>query len=169
MKYILLFVSLVMSQLAFPASVSEYDMKATYLYNFIAFTTWPNLQSSENIHVCSYGRDNFGQSLQTINGKKAHNSNVVVSRISSISSAKKCHLLYVAEKEASSLKYVYNELAGAPVLVVTDTPVPSTAMINLYLDGQRLVFEINQNRASSAGLQISSKLLQYSRPMLVQE
>jgi hypothetical protein len=144
-------------------------MKATYIFNFIAFTSWPNLANSESINVCLIGRDNFGQSIKTIEGKKVNGVPIAVARISSMSSAKKCHLLYVAEREATNIRLVYNELSNSPVLVITDTTVPSGAMINLYLEGQKLMFEIDQTRAKSAGLQISSKLLQYSKPMLVQE
>ena len=168
MKYLLLFLSLAFSQAVLPA-VSEYEMKSTYLYNFLALTTFPNQEGTESINVCLYGRDNFGQSIKSIEGKKINNIPVAIARISSLSSAKKCHLLYVAEREAMNLKVVYNELGAAPVLVVTDTSVPSGAMINLYLESQKVMFEVNQSRAKSSGLQMSSKLLQYARPMLVQE
>jgi hypothetical protein len=169
MKNLLLILLLLFGKSVFAAPVSEYDMKATYLFNFIAFTTWPNLTNAESINVCLIGRDNFGQSIKTIEGKKVNGVPIAVARIASISSAKKCHLLYVSEREATNIRWVYNELVNSPVLVVTDTTVPSGAMINMYLDGQKLAFEINQMRAQAVGLQISSKLLQYSKPMLVQE
>lgn len=150
-------------------TISEYEMKATYLYNFIALTTYPTQIEQEEFRVCLWGRDNFGTATRAIQGKKIRDIPVMVSRISSLSSARKCHLLYVAEPEALNLKAVYHELGNWPILIVTDTMAPSTAMINLYLDNQRVMFEVDNTKARSAGLQLSSKLLQYARPMLIQE
>ena len=163
-KHILLIVMLLFGQRALPAPVSEYDLKATYLYNFMAFTDWPSLPP-DTINLCVLGRDNFGNSLRTVEGKTLHGKTLVVARLSSLSTIKKCHLLYVAEKEASGMRFIFNELGDSPVMVVTDTPVPSGATINLYSEGQKLLFDINNARAKSSNLAISSKLLQYSKPM----
>jgi len=148
------------------AAIPEYLMKATYLYNFMVFTEWPGADmaaSSEPLNLCVIGQDNFGSALDTLEGKSANGRRIEVSRLTSRAAVRKCHLLFVAEKEAANMPAIQSAIGDAAVLTVADTPAANGATIMLSLDGKRLVFDINMQRAKRSGLTLSSKLLQLAR------
>jgi hypothetical protein len=60
---------------------------------------------------------------------------------------------------------IINQLEKSPVLTVTDNHelFRAGAMIGLFLDNKRLIFDIDYARAQNAQLNISSKLLRIAR------
>ena len=43
-------------------SMVEYQVKAAFIYNFMAFTHWPD-STGQTINLCVYGEDYFGQEI----------------------------------------------------------------------------------------------------------
>lgn len=140
-------------------------MKATYLYNFALFTEWPVTQSEESFNLCIYGRDNFGSSLRNIEGRVIKGKRLSIARLNSLSLIRHCQILYITDRETAIVRQAWREVADAPVMIITESPQPTAATINLYLVEDRLAFDINNQRAKNAGLAISSKVMQLSRPM----
>jgi hypothetical protein len=154
------------AQLARAQAVPEYAMKATYLYNFMVFAEWPSQEAhgaAESLQLCVFGPDNFGAALNGLEGKNVNGRKLVVQRASSLASLRKCHLLFVTEREAPNMAAIQNVLGEAPVLTVADSPLASGAAILLSLDGRRLVFDVNLQRIKKAGITLSSKVLQLAR------
>lgn len=149
--------------------VPEYTMKATYLYNFMVFTEWPNTDSSvpnaprEGLNLCVFGQDNFGSALSNLEGKNVNGRRLSVQRLNHLPGIKKCHLLFVTEREAPNMQSIQSSIGDAPVLTVTDSPLASTAAIMLTVDGNRLVFDVNVQRVKKQGINLSSKVLQLAR------
>lgn len=162
---LLLILSLWLSQSSWAGTISEYEMKATYLYNFAVFTEWPKSEG-DTFNLCILGQDNFGTALNRIEGKIVHGRRLFVARLSSLSAIRRCDLLYITDRESTKLGVIFTELGDTPVLTVAETsPANTSAAINLALEGQRLVFDINVPRARNARLSISSKLLQLARSL----
>ncbi|MCV2358786.1 MULTISPECIES: YfiR family protein [Roseateles] len=147
-------------------AVPEYAMKASYLYNFMIFAEWPNLDPQtpqEGLTLCVLGQDSFGEALSSLEGKNVNGRRLSVSRMNGLAGIKKCQLLFVTEQEAPNMQAILKHLADAPVLTVADTPVAAGAAILLSLDGKRLVFDVNIQRAKKVGIVLSSKVLQLAR------
>ncbi len=148
-------------------AVPEYVMKATYLYNFMIFADWPPAEAGNNpqdgLTLCVLGQDNFGEALNNLEGKNVNGRRLSVSRLNGLAGIKKCHLLFITEQEAPNMQSIQKHLADAPVLTVADTPVATGAAILLSLDGKRLVFDVNMQRAKKVGITLSSKVLQLAR------
>jgi len=147
-------------------AVPEYAMKATYLYNFMVFAEWPSQEAhgaAESLQLCVFGPDNFGTALNSLEGKNVNGRKLAVQRASSLASLRKCHLLFVTEREAPNMAAIQQVLGEAPVLTVADSPLASGAAILLSLDGRRLVFDVNLQRIRKAGITLSSKVLQLAR------
>ncbi|MEJ6000365.1 YfiR family protein [Paucibacter soli] len=154
------------AQQAGAQAVPEYAMKATYLYNFMVFAEWPNQEAhgtQDSLQLCVFGPDNFGAALNALEGKSVHGRKLAVQRASSLASLRRCHLLFVTEREAPNMAAILQVLGEAPVLTVADSPLASGAAILLSLDGQRLVFDVNLQRIKKAGITLSSKVLQLAR------
>lgn len=152
------------------SETNDAEQKLRYVYNFIAFTTWPNLHQIKQIQVCFLGQDSMGQHIQHLEGRRLHHRPLIARRILRLSDIQECQLVHVGSPFISRLPDVYAALGNSPVLVVTDSAKPTGAMINMYAESQGLMFEINALRAKNVGLEISSKLMQYARrPLLPQE
>ena len=54
----------------------EYDMKATFTYNFAAYTERPE-SSRGNFNVCTLNEEDIGQALRKFEGKSLHGRRLV--------------------------------------------------------------------------------------------
>ena len=143
------------------AQVSEYRVKTAFLYNFSRFVTWPAIAMHERTEfsLCVIGSDPFGEQLDKLTGKTVHSRTLVVNRLSSIAMLDSCHLLYISED--AELVKVLSVVRDQPVLTVSDVDnfTEQGGIIQFKLVQNKVRFRINESAASSANLNISSKLL----------
>jgi hypothetical protein len=144
---------------------SEYEVKATYLYNFGRFVQWSTgavAAKSDSFPICVIGQDPFGAALDAIlSGESIDGKAVVAKRVAKPQDAMSCRVLYVSMSEDSRLKEVLAGLNKAGVLTVSDIPQFSQrgGMIQFVLVGNKIRFEVNLTSAQDAGLTLSSDLL----------
>jgi hypothetical protein len=145
--------------------VSEYQVKATYLYNFGRFVQWPpNVAAAQgnSFSICVIGQDPFGTALDGIlAGETIDGKTVVAKRVAKAQDAVNCRVLYISSSEDSRLKEVLMALDKAGVLTVSDIPQFSQrgGMIQFVTAGNKVRFEVNLASAQDAGLILSSDLL----------
>ena len=140
----------------------ELDLKVAYLYNFVVYTQWPDANAPSR-RVCFFGPDNLADAAQTLETRTVGASRLNVVSVNSPVQGRQCHVLFVSEREAGNMESVYRALGDSPVLVVADTPSQPRAMVQIALQGNRLVFDVNLARARQSGLNISSKMLNLAR------
>jgi len=146
------------------AELPEYQIKAAFLYNFAKFITWPTNsfpQSDSPMILAVLGEDPFGPALQqTLTGKSVdgHPIQIVYARRGEI--VTNCHILFVSRSEKDRLVPVLKSVARRSVLTVSDFEpfAQSGGMINLFLQGKAIRFQINPNATERAGFKVSSKL-----------
>ncbi len=143
----------------------EYEVKATYLYNFARFVEWPataEAAKSRAFAICVIGQDPFGAALdavvlgETIDGKA-----VLARRVMKPQDAVSCHVLYISSSENGRLKEILAAIDKAGVLTVSDIPQFSQrgGMIQFVEESNKIRFEVNLASAGAAGLTLSSELL----------
>ncbi len=143
----------------------EYAIKATYLYKFAPFVTWPDAAfatAESPINLCIVGSDPFGPLIdQAVAGQQIGNRAIVVRRLRTVDRNTGCHIMYVGSTDPVAVAETINAVRGSPVLTVTDSASNAAAkgIINFALADNRVRFEINPNAASDNKLGISSKLL----------
>jgi YfiR/HmsC-like len=144
---------------------TDYQVKATYLYNFGRFIEWPGKVAAAQggpFTVCVLGQDPFGPSLdatladETIGGKT-----VVAKRISSADESGDCQILFLSLTDDSRLNKIIADLDKKAVLTVSDMSqfVKRGGMIQFVLEGKKVRFEVNLTATQHAGLTLSSELL----------
>jgi YfiR/HmsC-like len=144
---------------------SEYQVKATYLYNFGRFVQWPttiSVAKGDLFPICVIGQDPFGPDLDAIlTGEIIDGKAVVAKRVSKPQDAVSCRILYISSSEESRLKEVLAALDKAEVLTVSDMPdfLRRGGMIQFVLKEGRVRFEINLTSAEAARLMLSADLL----------
>ncbi len=145
--------------------LTEYQIKAAFLFNFARFVQWPAATFAEAgspIVIGIIGEDPFHDDLaRTIRNKTVDDHPLVIKLFRSPAEATNCQILFISTSEKDRLLEILAALKGASVLTVgeTDRFTDNGGMIKFLRAGTKLRFKINQDAATKAGLKISSKLL----------
>ncbi|MGD9964960.1 MAG: YfiR family protein [Hyphomonadaceae bacterium] len=144
------------------AQTSDELVKATFLYRFASFVTWPSgafASADAPIVLCVIGADSFARALRTAaRGQSVNGRSFEVRRLGDPAGARQCHAVYVAGfRAADTLRAV----RGAPVLTVTDGAIGDEVrgVIHFVIVDDRVRFHIDDARAAEADLFLSSRLL----------
>lgn len=147
----------------------EYAVKAAFLYNFAKFVEWPKeapAALASKVTICVLGADPFAEILdQTVAGKTVGERGMTIVRVGRVSDAVACAIVFVSASEAPHLRSVLAAFHGLPVLTVGDVDgfAEAGGIIGMFLENNRVRFEINVQAADEAHLNISSKLLSLGR------
>jgi len=159
----------------------EYQIKAAFLYNFINFVDWPKekvTDSNNLITIGIIGTDPFGKAFEPLKNKQAKGKKVIIKRFISlkeseksdnqIQAIRKCHLLFVCRSEKQQLRKIINIVKDHSVLLVGDMNdfLESGGIVNFVIENQKVRFEINNNAAKQAKLNIRSKLLRLAKKVI---
>lgn len=145
----------------------EYQVKASYLYNFLQFVTWPAdvFAGDGSFNLCVVGAERFGSALDVFRGERVGGREITVRRLErmALARAQRCHLLFTAGGGATNAVDIEHG-----VLTVGEAPgfLERGGMINLVEAHGRIRFEINRTAAEKAGLAISSRLLSLAHRQL---
>ncbi|MBL8499386.1 MAG: YfiR family protein [Nitrosomonas sp.] len=142
-------------------NVLEYQVKAAFIYNFIAFTQWPGT-TGPTINLCVYGEDFFGSEIDKLQSKPVDKRHIKVVRITAPEKLADCQVIFFSKSVSGSLSSLLMNLPGQPILTLADSPnaISHGIMINMNLVNEKIIFEINLGIVRQSGLDISSKLLQ---------
>ena len=145
--------------------LSEYQIKAAFLYNFGRFVDWPaeTFADSKSPFIFGLLGDNpFGNTLnEAFSGKTLNGHPVVVQLFHNLPDAMHCQILFISNSEKRRLADIIQSLHAASVLTVgeNDHFTDAGGMINFITIDNKVRFQINDRAATAARLKISSKLL----------
>jgi len=154
--------------------VSEYGVKAAYIYNFTQFVRWPKgaFESKDSPLVIGIvGDDPFGTVLdEAVKDKSANGHPLTVKRLGSFSAGKaeslsNCQILFIAYSEKSKVKEILQSLKGSGTLTVSEIDQFSLkgGAIQFDQEGQKITITLSESAAKKSGLSISSQLLQVAK------
>ena len=144
--------------------LDEYTLKAAFLYNFAAYTTWPDSDAS-TFSLCIYGSDPFGKDLDSLMQKKRVNDRTIaIHRTNNIDRLDSCQMVFISRSSIDNLKDVINILQDKPILIVADSPnsAQQGVTLNMEVKNEKVTFEANLIVAKKAGLNLSSQLLRFA-------
>jgi hypothetical protein len=145
--------------------VSEYQIKAVFLFNFAQFVDWPPEAFSgptAPLVIGILGDDPFGPYLdEAVKGEKVNNRPMVVRRYGRVEDVAGCHILFISRSESGHLAQILDHLKGQSVLTVGDVDGFNQmgGMIRFAMENSKVRLKINLRAAKQAHLTISSKLL----------
>lgn len=155
-----------------PVPVTEYQVKAAFLYNFARFVEWPSTAFSgqdAQLQICVYGPDPFGEDLRSLTHDKLVNGRrLLVKDVVDLQQARSCQIVFIARPEKIEIAKILQSLQGANVLTVGEAKgfADNGGMINFILQNEHVQFEVNHREAKRAGLTISSRLLSVARAVI---
>lgn len=151
-----------------PISLTEYQVKAAYLYNFAKFVEWPPeaLPEGQPFVIGILGQDPFGSILdEAVAGKTVRDRRIVVKRYAKVDEAAEANILFISDSEGENVFRILKRLGQAPILTVSDLGrfADEGGMVQLVMDQNRVRFAINVAAVERAGLKPSSQLLKLAR------
>ncbi len=155
----------VISPPAANGEITEYQVKAAFLYNLAKFVQWPESlfhTPASPITICVLGRDPFGTALtDTVGGKLLGRRAIAVESINDTQKARHCHIIFVSSSERNRFPAILHDLKTNSALVVGDTEgfAAQGGVVNLKVEADMVRMEINLDAVREKNLQISSKVL----------
>jgi YfiR/HmsC-like len=145
------------------APVSEYQLKAVFLFNFAHFVEWPATAlpgGNAPFVIGVVGKDPFGSSLdEVVRGESVGGRPLAIERYPDVPRLGKCQILFIPAPELTHLEQILEALKGRSVLTVTEGPAPRGAIVDLLKEDSRIRLRIDLQAARASNLTISSKLL----------
>lgn len=150
--------------------VSEYQVKAAYLYNFAKSGDWPAHALPEGpaplvIGVLG-GDEEFVNVLKnTVAGKTIGAHSIVVSHLGAGDDLSRCHIVFFRSSERKATAALVAALNSRDVLLVGEDAafLREGGMINLVLDRGRIQFEISQSGLERTDIHFSPKFLSLAK------
>ncbi len=150
-------------------TVTEYEVKAAYVYYFAKFIEWPQTAfpaQSAPVTIGIIGDDEFGAMLGNIvKNKTIQEHPIAVRLLKWPADLQTCHMVYISSSEQKRLRQIVESMHERSVLTITEAELDSQekGIVNLFIEGGKVQFEVDISAAEKAHLHISSKLLRLAR------
>lgn len=143
-------------------AMPEFRVKTAFIYNFIAFTEWPDpsLDDAE-LNLCIYGRTPLSNEIEKLRGKRVNERYINTYKEVESNNLDICQIIFIASSSISHLPRILEKLKEKPILTIADSPGAGRqgVALNMGVTEKKIVFEANLSITQQAGLTISSKLL----------
>jgi hypothetical protein len=150
--------------------MEEHPLKALIISRFFDFIRWPN-GSEENGNLSRFVIGFIGNTPMADYKKKftekirIPGKKLVFKDLTEPEQIVECHTVIIGENQSDRLKEILTLTDGKPILTIADTEGfgEKGVLINLYLSGKKVKFEINLPAVKRSGLIFSSKLYKLAK------
>jgi len=148
-------------------ALTEYQIKAAFLYNFTTFTEWPNKQNTQ-LNLCTFHTNPFGKYLYELQNQKAGAKTISVYHITDLEELDKCQAVFISRTATKRLPEILDKLHNRPVLTISDSPstIQQGVILNMITLQNKVTFEANLAAARRNDLMLSSKLLRLATEVI---
>lgn len=150
----------------------EYQIKASYIYNFLQFVKFPSdaLQAEGEVVVCIAGENRFGNALYELDGAKTSQGLIQVEVVEPQPSAvygRKCNVLYVVGNEDKKARAILESVDPRKVLTIGEDQsfVRIGGSIELYIEDDVVRFRVNVEQVKQADFQVAAQLMEMGSPL----
>ena len=141
------------------------NVEAMFIYNFLRHVNWPEGNGSEKFVIGVYGNsDTYNQLVQFTTNRKVGTKSIEVRKISSITEAVSCQLIFVPAESMSEIPKIKNQIGTRACLIVGEMEGSNSqgSTIEFILKDNTLKFRIDQERAQEQNLLVSRALMDMS-------
>jgi hypothetical protein len=152
-----------------PQTLTEYQIKAGFFFNFTRFVDWPEsafVSTSSPILVCVLGETPLTDLLTDVAlGKVVNGRAVSIRRVKASDDLRRCNLLFISAEEERHTAEILASVKKTNTLTVGETPgfAQAGGMINFSIQENKVKLELNLEATTRAGLKVNSKLIAVSR------
>ena len=151
------------------AAVSEYDMKAVQLFNFVQNTEWPAtafVSSNAPIRIGIIGNDDFAATVgKAVANESVHGRKIVVETAKRIEELKDCSVVFVSKTERQRAAQILTACGTEPVLTVGEFDGFGTrgGVFNFFIKDGTVKLEINLGAARLHNLKVAPQWIELGR------
>ena len=141
-------------------TASENQVKAGFLFNFARFVEWP-VKTSGPLIIGVVGDERFVKALeQVLRDRTVEGRPVMARHLRDGNDPSPCDLLFIPSSWRGRAADVLQGTRG-PILTVGESVqfLRDGGIVRLYVEDSRIKFQISRENATTAGLKISSHLL----------
>ncbi len=145
--------------------LSEAQVKAAMVYNFAAFTEWPEVSAAGRPLVIGVlGNDGLAKALKSM-GSLGNGRDVDVRMLGEGENLAECQVLYFSGISDRAAAATLARVSALPVLTVGEHEhfTQLGGIIRVYQQGSRLRFDVDASHANAVRLKISSRVLNLAR------
>ena len=148
-------------------TVTEPDLRAAFLFNFVKFATWPDdaLPAGAPIVLCATDESVASALEAQVAGRTVNERALIVKRVQPTASARGCSVLYAGRIDQRRAKELFTALHGTSVLTVGEAEDFAMAggMIGLFVADGRMRFTVNLGAVERTRLRLSSQVLNLAK------
>ena len=149
-------------------TVGEAQAKAAFLFNVVKFVQWPPSEMpADTVVIGLVSRDSFRRTLESvINGKTVNGRSVVVRELHDEEEARGCQIVFFDEaSDGPRRNEILKRVREGAVLTVGETSkfLAEGGLIRLYIEGDRLRFQIDPVGVQLSGLKVSAQLMSLAK------
>lgn len=151
-----LFAGLLQSQ------VMECESKPVFIERFIRFIEWPNGIKNDVFKIAVVGDNPFDTSLDELFAElKIKDKPVEIIYTNDIKRCVDVNIVFISNSETEIMQEILAITNKYPILTIGDSKgfCDKGVHINMYIENDKIRYEINQDAIQKSGLKVSSLLL----------
>lgn len=148
----------------YTVEVTEYEIKAAYLFKVIDFVSWPDDISSDNDasnkRICILGESPFENTLNEL--ERIEQNDFIVNYITDLENISQCKILFISQSEEYRTRKIINLIKNNPVLTISDIEgfASNQGMIELKLFSNQIKMLMNLKSIEQSNIRLSANLLE---------
>jgi len=148
------------------------EYKTVYIYKFLRFIRWHSdtVYEAEKFLICTMGETRIDKYLKIISEKKkvkirSKSKSIKIKALDDVEKVEECQVIYIGKIEEKKLAKIISKTERKEIVTIGATKgyASKGVLINIYLDGSKIKFEINLKAVKKSGLDFSSKLYKLAR------
>lgn len=153
-----------MSSASAEAEAVVYQIKASYIYNFLQFVQFSEQRAPEPLHVCIFGVNKFGSALDDVDGATTPEGKIKIHFIKSYqdpSTLAQCKVLYIVGDNAAFNRKILADINPAEVLTIGESTdfIGMGGYIELFISDDSIRFRINKKLVGNTQFKVAAQLL----------
>ena len=152
------------------SAIAEIDapdkLKAAYILSFAKLISWPqDVLPSKNVNLvfCAAATESLTNELRNYSGKAIQGHRVQVVALGERGDSLGCHIVYIDPQHSFRWFERVERIKGQLWVGEEEGFINKGGVINFYIDGEKLRFEISVEHAKDSNLDISSRLLNLAK------
>jgi hypothetical protein len=147
------------------AEAVVYQIKASYIYNFLQFVQFSEQPAQGPLHVCIFGKNKFGSALDDVDGAATPEGKIKIHFIKSYqdpASLSQCKVLYfVGDDNAAFNQKVLADINTTEVLTIGESSdfIGMGGYIELFILDDSIRFRFNKKLVGNTQFKVAAQLL----------
>jgi len=140
---------------------SPQKKQALFIYNFFKYVEWSNYDELKSFNVGVIGDEKglvYNELVKIAKTEKAKGLPITIKRLNNLNKLDNIQLLYFDKSASLKFDKIYNAINDKHILLVSKGYPYGKSMINFIMDGDKVQYELSEQKLEAAGLKASKVL-----------